>query len=175
MVTIFSLNSSVIRQKGESESGCFKKTKHAKFSENRTFLTPWYAHVRVRIGVRNARFSENLACFVFLKHPFWDSLFCLITDKLTLYCYHLYFGVIHQSNQVLLNVSDNLLIKVMAGALFHLCSCLVWWTKPKLAWHHNFFDWNVYYFKETSYFVLNNSDFWRTPEDIKCSSFFAGK
>ena len=26
---------------------CFKKTKHAKFSE--IFLTPWYAHVRVRI------------------------------------------------------------------------------------------------------------------------------
>ena len=25
-------------------------------------------------------FSENLACFVFLKHPFWDSLFCFITD-----------------------------------------------------------------------------------------------
>ena len=31
-------------------------------------------------GVRNVRFSENLACFVFLKHPFWNSLFCLITD-----------------------------------------------------------------------------------------------
>ena len=41
--------SSVIRQKGESQSGCFKKTKHAKFSEKRTFLTLWYAHVRLRI------------------------------------------------------------------------------------------------------------------------------
>ena len=30
-------------------------------------------------GVRKIRFSENLACFVFLKRPFWDSLFCLIT------------------------------------------------------------------------------------------------
>ena len=30
--------------------------------------------------VRNVRFSENLACFVFLKHPFWDSPFFLITD-----------------------------------------------------------------------------------------------
>ena len=40
--------SSVIRQKGESQNGCFKKTKHAKFSEKRTFLTPWYAHVRIR-------------------------------------------------------------------------------------------------------------------------------
>ena len=31
-------------------------------------------------GVINVRFSENLACFDFLKHPFWDSLFFLITD-----------------------------------------------------------------------------------------------
>ena len=35
------------------------------------------------IGVRNVRFSENLACFVLLKHPFWDSPFCLITDEST--------------------------------------------------------------------------------------------
>ena len=26
-------------------------------------------------------FSENSTCFVFLKHPFWDSPFCLITDE----------------------------------------------------------------------------------------------
>ena len=32
-------NSPVMRQKGESENRCFKKTKHAKFSEKRTFLT----------------------------------------------------------------------------------------------------------------------------------------
>ena len=31
-------SSSVIRQRGESQDGCFKKTKHAKFSEKRTFL-----------------------------------------------------------------------------------------------------------------------------------------
>ena len=30
---------SVRRQKDESQNGCFKKTKHAKFSEKRTFLT----------------------------------------------------------------------------------------------------------------------------------------
>ena len=35
---------SVIRQKGESQNGCFKKTKHVKFSEKRIFLTTWYAH-----------------------------------------------------------------------------------------------------------------------------------
>ena len=31
---------SVIRQKGESQNGCFKKTKHEKFFEKGTFLTP---------------------------------------------------------------------------------------------------------------------------------------
>ena len=30
----------VIKQKEESQNGCFKKTKHAKFSEKQTFLTP---------------------------------------------------------------------------------------------------------------------------------------
>ena len=96
-------NLSVISQKGESQNGCFKKTKHAKFSEKRTFLTLWYLHaarqifrkanssyplIRTRTctyqGV-NVRFSENLACFVFLKHPFWDSPFCLITDEFSHY------------------------------------------------------------------------------------------
>ena len=73
---------SVIRQKGESQNGCFKKTKHVKFSEKRTFLTSWY-------GVRNVRFSENLTCFVFLKHPFWDSPFCLITNDNSLHTFWL--------------------------------------------------------------------------------------
>ena len=46
-----------------------KKTKHAKFSEKRTFLSLWYAwRVRIR-GLRNARFLENLACFVFFETP----------------------------------------------------------------------------------------------------------
>ena len=30
----------VIRQKGGSQIGCFKKTKQAKFSRKQTFLTP---------------------------------------------------------------------------------------------------------------------------------------
>ena len=32
--------SSQIREKGESQNGFFKKTKHAKFFEKRAFLTP---------------------------------------------------------------------------------------------------------------------------------------
>ena len=53
-------NSSVIRQKGESQNGGNKKTKHAKFSDKKTFLTPWYAHVRLPL--------------------FGDWPFCFITD-----------------------------------------------------------------------------------------------
>ena len=30
-----------IRQKSESQNECYKKTKRVKFSEKRTFLTPW--------------------------------------------------------------------------------------------------------------------------------------
>ena len=33
-------SSTVIRQKGESQNGCFKKAKLAKISEKQTFLTP---------------------------------------------------------------------------------------------------------------------------------------
>ena len=33
-------------------------------------------------GVINVRFSENLACFVFLKHSFWESAFYHITDDI---------------------------------------------------------------------------------------------
>ena len=35
-------------------------------------------------GVRNVRFSENLACFVFLQQPCWDSFFSLIVDEMSL-------------------------------------------------------------------------------------------
>ena len=33
-------------------------------------------------GVRDVRFSENLTCFVFLKYPFLDLAFCLITNEI---------------------------------------------------------------------------------------------
>ena len=34
-------------------------------------------------GVKNVCFPENLARFIFLKHPFWGSPFCLIAHKHT--------------------------------------------------------------------------------------------
>ena len=51
--------------------------KNEHFLPHLTFLT--YV---CYLGVRNVRFSENLSCYVFLKHPFWDSPFCLITNAL---------------------------------------------------------------------------------------------
>ena len=37
---------SVIRETGKAQNGGHNKTKHAKFSEKQTFLTPWHAQVR---------------------------------------------------------------------------------------------------------------------------------
>ena len=39
----------------------------------------WYTHTCACQGVRNDRFSENLACFVVLWHLFLRFSFCLIT------------------------------------------------------------------------------------------------
>ena len=33
-------------------------------------------------GVRNIRFLEDLTRFIFLKQPFWDSRFCVITNDI---------------------------------------------------------------------------------------------
>ena len=45
--------------------------------------------------VRNVCFSENLAHFVFLRHPFWDSHFCLITDEMTKNTKNTFTGEMH--------------------------------------------------------------------------------
>ena len=58
--------SPVIWQKGESENGGNKNTKHAKFSKKRMIFT----HTCAYQGVKIIHFSENLACFVFLLPPF---------------------------------------------------------------------------------------------------------
>ena len=75
--------SPVIKQKDDSQNGYLKKTKHAKFSEKRIFLTPLISACTCAYhGVRHVHFSENLACFVFSKQPFWNSTFCFITDDI---------------------------------------------------------------------------------------------
>ena len=73
--------SSVIRQKGGFQNACFKETKQGNFSEKTNISYPL---IRTRTctyqWVKNVLFSENLDCLVSLKHPFWDSPFCLITN-----------------------------------------------------------------------------------------------
>ena len=59
-------NTLAIRQKGESQNVYYNKTKHTKFCEERPFLTPWYAHVRVRIRVKKYLFFEKVGVLCFL-------------------------------------------------------------------------------------------------------------
>ena len=47
-----------IKQKGESQIGYYKKTKHTKFSEKWLFLTPWYADILA---------SELLLCSIVMQ------------------------------------------------------------------------------------------------------------
>ena len=69
-------NWSVIRQKSESQNGCYKKTKPAKFSEKRTFLTPQESehflppdmHVRI-FGGKNCAFFRKFGLLCFLVTP----------------------------------------------------------------------------------------------------------
>ena len=53
------------------------------------FVTGWFNKIRniplCVSGGKKCSFSENLACLVFMKHPFWDSPFCFITDELRYY------------------------------------------------------------------------------------------
>ena len=81
-VAFYKYRSSVIRQKGESQNGCFKKAKHTKISEkiNISYLLI-HKSVYAYQWVRNVCFSKILACFAFFKHPFRDSPFCLILDE----------------------------------------------------------------------------------------------
>ena len=55
-----------IRQKGESQNGGNKKTKHAKFSEKWTFLIPWYANAHVHITDKKCSFFGKFGALCFL-------------------------------------------------------------------------------------------------------------
>ena len=66
-----SINSSGIRQKGESQKRVFQESK-TRQNFRKTNIS--YPLIRTRTcayqEVRNACFPEILACFTFLKHPF---------------------------------------------------------------------------------------------------------
>ena len=70
---------SVIRQKCESQNEYYKKTKPARFSEKRTFLTPWYGHVHVRVRGKKYLFFGKFVLLCFLVAP-------VLRFALLLYC-----------------------------------------------------------------------------------------
>ena len=63
-------NSVVIRQKSESQNGCFKKIKHAKFSAKTNIFYPL---IRTRTcayrGIKNVRFCGKFGVLCFLEAP----------------------------------------------------------------------------------------------------------
>ena len=62
-------NSSVIRQKGECRNESFKKKNHAKFSKNRTFLSPdMHTYVFVS-GGKECSFFGKFGVLCFLETP----------------------------------------------------------------------------------------------------------
>ena len=65
-------------QKSESQNGCFKKTKHAKFSEKRTFPTPWYAHVVCVSGGKKFSFFGKFRLLLFWNTHFEIRPFALL-------------------------------------------------------------------------------------------------
>ena len=63
------VKSSVIMQKGESQNECFKKAKHAKISEKKTFLTS-DTHTYVCVsGGKKCLFFGNFDMLCFLETP----------------------------------------------------------------------------------------------------------
>ena len=76
-----SLKTSVKGKRANLKMGVSRKHSTPNFPKKEHFL-PADTHTYVCVsGGKNARFSENLAFFVFLKQPFWDSPFSLITDE----------------------------------------------------------------------------------------------
>ena len=63
-ITTNKLLQSVIKQKSESQNGCFKKINHAKFSQKQTFNT----YVRVS-GGKKCLFFGKVGVLCFLETP----------------------------------------------------------------------------------------------------------
>ena len=73
-------NSSVIRQKGASQNGCYKKTKQAKFPEKPAFLSP--------AGVKKCLFFGKFDVLCFLVTPVLRFLpYCRRTDQFLVIVY----------------------------------------------------------------------------------------
>ena len=82
-----SMISTEINQKGECQNGCFKTTKHAKFSEKQTFLTPWYIHTHTHTHTHTHSFSKfGVLCF--LEKPILRFVLLLYYQRYQLFWNH---------------------------------------------------------------------------------------
>ena len=78
------------RAKGWVSKRMFQERKHAKFSEKRTFLTPWYSHVYVWVsGGKKCSLFGKFGALSFLETPVlrfallpyyrWSLLFLIVS------------------------------------------------------------------------------------------------
>ena len=91
---------------GESQNGCFKKTKHAKFSGKQTFLPPeMHTYMCVSVGKKYSSFGKfDLLCFLgtpvlrFALLPYYrrNILELLVTFIFSqfVYLFHMYFNYV---------------------------------------------------------------------------------
>ena len=81
----FYLQIAINKAKGRISKRVFRENKARQIFRKTNISYPLIrTDTFVYQGVRNVHFSENsenLACFFFLKNPFWDLPFCLITNQ----------------------------------------------------------------------------------------------
>ena len=101
-------------EKGESQNGGNKKTKHDKFSEKRTYVCV--------SGGKKCWFFRKFAILVFLSPPFWDSLFCLVTDAYG----HCSYITPSKSNRKLIFIKCELwlTIELTINSCFFISECI---------------------------------------------------
>ena len=75
--------------------------------------------------IRSVRSLENLACFVVLKHPFWDSPFCFITKEMWILAHFFSFN-----NYCGNDVRNNWLYISNSNVLIH-CTIFFCFTETK--------------------------------------------
>ena len=98
------VKTSAIRQKSESQSGCYKKTKHIKFSTKRTFLTPYVCAYLVCVCVSGSKKCSFFGKFGLLCSPVTHVLrfalfFTLLTTKLRAYLVKYFYRKNIKKNQ----------------------------------------------------------------------------
>ena len=131
---------SVIRQKDESQNGCYKKTKHATFSEKRTLFPPathtcyfWFFQ---KVSYKWESFLGLVTyCYMvyWLSFFLWHTMHC---DRDGFFIYHKHPHSCHLFSRYYRN---ELFWKLIL-ARHYLCS----WNKVSLFSHWFLLNWNVF-------------------------------